>query len=172
MDNKIQNSSPLDVAGLLRGEEREIYFDVLLTPELDVEGVEVDTPSHIKGIAVNLSGYMELDADLTVEYRTHCSRCLAPVKRVMTHKIKAPIAETLENMDNEEYIIPESGNIDLAELVREAFFLNVPMAHLCREDCKGLCPKCGADKNVVDCGCKLVDKDPRWKVLEGFFDEE
>lgn len=172
MDNKIQNSSPLDVAGLLRGEEREIFFDVLLTPELDVEGIEVNTPSRIKGTAVNLSGYMELDAELTVEYQTHCSRCLAPVERVMTHRITAPIAETLENMDNEEYIIPESGNIDLAELVRETFFLNVPMAHLCREDCKGLCPKCGADKNVVDCGCKLVDKDPRWKALEGFFDEE
>jgi uncharacterized protein len=90
----------------------------------------------------------------------------------MTHRITAPIAEVLENMDNEEYIIPESGNIDLSELARETFFLNVPMAHLCREDCKGLCPKCGADRNETDCGCILKEKDPRWKALEGFFDED
>lgn len=168
----IQNPSLLDVAGLLRGELRELDFDVLLTPELDVEGIEVDNPSRIKGRAVNLSGYMELDAELTVEYRTHCSRCLTPIDRVLTHRITAPIAETLENMDNDEYIIPESGKIDLAELAREAFFLNVPMSHLCREDCRGLCPKCGTDLNLGACDCKLQDKDPRWKALEGFFDEE
>jgi uncharacterized protein len=172
MDTTIQNSSQLDVAGLLRGEERELSFDVLLTPELDVEGITVDTPTRMKGKAVNLSGYMELDAELTVEYHTHCSRCLTPVTRVMNHRITAPIAETLENMDNEEYIIPEAGKIDLAELARETFFLNVPMSHLCREDCLGLCPKCGADKNKKDCGCTLQEKDPRWKALEGFFDEE
>ncbi len=168
----VQNSSLLDVAGLLRGEIRELDFDTELTPELDVEGIEVDTPSRIKGRAVNLSGYMELDAELTVKYRTHCSRCLTTVERVLTHRITAPVAETLENMDNDEYIIPESGKIDLAELAREAFFLNVPMSHLCREDCRGLCPKCGADLNLVTCNCNLQDKDPRWKALECFFDEE
>ncbi len=172
MNNTIQNPTMLDVSGLLRGEERKITFDVLLAPELDVDGIEVNTPTRIKGTAVNLSGYMELDAELTVEYETHCSRCLAPINRVMTHRITAPIAEALENMDNEEYIIPESGNIDLSELARETFFLNVPMAHLCREDCKGLCPKCGADRNETDCGCILKEKDPRWKALEGFFDED
>ncbi len=168
----IQNSSLLDVAGLLRGEIRELNFDVELKPDIDVDGIEVTSPSRIQGRAVNLSGYMELDAELTCEYKTHCSRCLAELSCRLDHRITAPIAETLENMDNDEYIIVENGKIDLAELVREAFFLNVPMSHLCREDCLGLCIKCGADRNKTKCGCVLQEKDPRWKALEGFFDEE
>ncbi len=172
MDNTVHNSSLLDVAGLLRGETRELNFDVVLVPLLDVDGIEVDTPSRIRGRAVNMSGYMELDAELTVEYKTHCSRCNTPLRRVMKHRISAPIAETLENMDNDEYIILENEKIDLAELSREMFFLNVPMSHLCSEGCLGLCPKCGADLNREKCDCVLQEKDPRWKALEGFFDEE
>ena len=170
--DKIQNSSLLDVAGLLRGELRELKFDVLITPDIDVDLIEITSPTRIQGRAVNLSGYMELDANLRCEYKTHCSRCLKELSCVFEHRITAPIAETLENMDNDEYIIVENGKIDLTELSREAFFLNVPMSHLCREDCRGLCIKCGADKNEVDCGCSLQEKDPRWKALEGFFDEE
>lgn len=172
MDSTIQNSSLLDVTGLLRGEIRELKFDVALSPELDAEQIAVESPACIKGHAVNMSGYMELDAEMTVEYSTHCSRCLAPVERVMHHRIKAPIAETLENMDNDEYIIPEEGKIDLSELVRENFFLNLPMSHLCRDDCAGLCPVCGIDRNVAECKCVLREKDLRWKALESFFDEE
>ncbi len=172
MDNTVQNSSLLDVAGLLRGETRELNFDLTLEPILDVDLITVETPSRIRGKAVNLSGYMEFDAELTVTYSTHCSRCLTPIERVLTLRILAPVAETLENMDNDEYIIPENGKIDLAELARETFFLNVPMSHLCREDCLGLCPKCGADRNREKCECDLREKDPRWKALEGFFDEE
>ena len=162
----------LDVAGLLRGEIRELNFDITLEPCLDVDLIEVTAPSRIAGKAVNLSGYMELDAELTVEYSTSCSRCLSPVSRIMTLRIKAPAAETLEHMANDEYIIPENGKIDLGELAREEFFLNVPMSHLCREDCLGLCPKCGANKNSDKCTCSLQEKDPRWKALEGFFDED
>lgn len=172
MDNNIQNSSMLDVAGLLRGEIRELDFDVLLDVEFDVDGINTTAPSRFKGKAVNMSGYMELDADLTVNYETHCARCDALINKELCIKVVFPIAESLENMDNDEYIILENEKICLSELARETFFLNVPMTHLCREDCKGLCMKCGADKNKGDCGCDLSEKDPRWKALEGFFDED
>ena len=168
----IETSSFLDVAGLLRGEIRELSFDRELTPELDVEGITVTAPTRIKGKVVNLSGYMELDAELTFSYMTRCARCLTTIEKVMKERVLTPVAETLENMDNDEYIIPENGKIDLETLARETFFLNLPMAHFCRENCQGLCPKCGADRNTVDCGCVLKEKDPRWKALEGFFDEE
>jgi len=86
--------------------------------------------------------------------------------------IKYPIAESLENMDNDEYLIPENGLMNLGELVRENIILNLPISHICDEDCKGLCNKCGADLNLGDCGCVRVEKDPRWSILEHFFDEE
>ena len=65
-----------------------------------------------------------------------------------------------------EHRVGEDGMIDLAPLVREQFVLAVPYAPLCREDCQGLCPQCGADKNVAPCTCTRP-ADPRFAALAG-----
>ena len=172
MEEIFVNSFKLDVSGLLRGETRQIDFDESV--EIDSGDFDVTFPRlpKISGKVVNMSGYIEFSADISVLYETVCSRCLKSLSLETALKIQAPVAESLENMDNEEYIIPENGLIDLGELVREALILNLPMSHLCREDCKGLCTKCGKDLNDGDCGCVRKEKDPRWSVLEHFFDEE
>lgn len=162
----------LDVSGLLRGETRRVEFQESI--ELAPSDFDVTFPflPKISGSVVNMSGYAELTAEITVQYEALCSRCLKPLTRDLVLPLKAPVAESLENMDNEEYLIPENGLIDLGELVREALILNLPMSHLCSESCKGLCAKCGKDLNEGDCGCTRVEKDPRWSVLEHFFDED
>lgn len=171
MEQTANNSVMLDVSGLLRGDVREldINMTVEITDELDVKFL--DCP-RIEGSAVNMSGYIELSAKLNVRYETVCARCLKPLEEDMTLELRYPIAESLENMDNDEYIIPVNGLIDLSELVRENIILNLPISHVCSEDCKGLCSKCGADLNLGDCGCVRVEKDPRWSILEHFFDED
>ena len=170
MEQTENNSFVLDVSGLLRGETRRIEIDRCV--ETDLDDVEFLESPRIEGSAVNMSGYIEFSARLTVRYSVPCSRCLKELDREMVLDLKSPIAESLENMDNDEYIIPENGLIDLGELVRENIILNLPLSHICSEDCKGLCAKCGADLNLGDCGCVKVEKDPRWSVLEHFFDEE
>jgi len=50
--------------------------------------------------------------------------------------------------------------------MREQFYLALPMKPLCREDCKGLCPRCGEDLNVKGCGCVIETADPRWEALK------
>jgi uncharacterized protein len=59
----------------------------------------------------------------------------------------------------------ENGLIDTAEVVREQILLAIPDQVFCREDCKGLCPKCGANLNLIDCKCSDDDIDPRWAAL-------
>ena len=49
--------------------------------------------------------------------------------------------------------------------MRDAIVLELPMAPLCREDCRGLCPQCGADRNEAECGC-VAPRDPRWANLD------
>lgn len=171
MEQSVNNSLMLDVSGLLRGDVREIAIDSAVTVDDDLDVTFLESP-RIEGKAVNMSGYIELSAKLTVLYDTACSRCLKPLSEKMELDIKYPIAESLENMDNDEYLIPENGLINLGELVRENIILNLPISHICDEDCKGLCTKCGADLNLGDCGCVRVEKDPRWSALEHFFDEE
>lgn len=72
---------------------------------------------------------------------------------------------TQEQVDEERY----SGKvIDLDPLVREQILLALPPYPVCREDCKGLCPVCGQNRNEKACGCDTHVPDPRWAGLEKF----
>ncbi|MGH2628864.1 MAG: YceD family protein, partial [Anaerolineales bacterium] len=62
------------------------------------------------------------------------------------------------------------GILDLTPLVRELALVAMPIRPLCREDCKGLCPECGADRNTVSCGHRQDEPDRRLAALEGLRD--
>jgi uncharacterized protein len=92
-----------------------------------------------------------------------CRRCTAPVHGELTIEVSerfgdAPIAE------DELYPITDD-TIDLGPLVRDAIVLELPMAPLCRDDCQGLCPQCGTDRNEAHCDC-VAPADPRWANLD------
>ena len=59
----------------------------------------------------------------------------------------------------------EKDLVDLAPLVHDAILLDLPLAPLCREDCRGLCPHCGIDRNDASCDCQ-VPINPRWATLD------
>ena len=59
----------------------------------------------------------------------------------------------------------EDLRLDVAGWARDAIAEAVPATILCREDCAGLCPTCGANRNAGDCGCVVVETDPRWDAL-------
>jgi uncharacterized protein len=58
------------------------------------------------------------------------------------------------------------GEVDLDEPLREAALLDLPIKRVCRDDCLGICPDCGADRNVKDCDCPREPVDPRWAGLD------
>ena len=60
--------------------------------------------------------------------------------------------------------------IDLGQLMREQFYLVLPMKPLCSESCRGLCPECGANLNAGTCGCVRRVEDPRWDALRSLAD--
>ena len=74
------------------------------------------------------------------------------------------LAEELEGEENDEILLLDNDTVDLSELAREAFILNMPTKTLCREDCKGLCSGCGANLNVEKCRCRK-EVDPRLASL-------
>ena len=57
-------------------------------------------------------------------------------------------------------------SLDLKEIIREQILLNLPEQVFCTPDCKGLCPKCGANRNLIDCNCNETEIDPRWAALK------
>jgi uncharacterized protein len=66
-----------------------------------------------------------------------------------------------------DFLVPvdAGGTIDVTEIVRQHVLLALPIAPRCREDCSGLCPRCGADLNDGPCGCEPGDVDPRLESL-------
>ena len=55
--------------------------------------------------------------------------------------------------------------MELEDILREQVLLLLPMQRVCREDCKGICPICGKDRNEAECHCKVQAADDRWKAL-------
>lgn len=88
-----------------------------------------------------------------------CRRCLTEVQHLLDAPVRALFtADEAALEDPEAYeIAPQARQIDLAQPVREELVLNTPGFALCREDCRGLCPTCGADRNTEPCSCAAQD---------------
>ncbi|MCU0615562.1 MAG: DUF177 domain-containing protein [Gemmatimonadaceae bacterium] len=97
-----------------------------------------------------------------------CRRCLTDVTAAVSDELSALFAEPGLDESDEDDVYPLAANartIDLRSAVREAWLLAVPGFVTCRDDCRGLCPTCGADRNVESCGCEQAIPDARWAAL-------
>jgi len=105
-----------------------------------------------------------IDGDVTLE----CSRCLEETSAHVsdeTHIIFAEAGDE-ETDDPDVYRLdPKARELDLRPAIREEWLLAAPTFAVCREDCKGLCPRCGADLNAGPCGCPPPAPDPRLAPL-------
>ena len=111
-----------------------------------------------------------------------CGRCVGPVRVPLAETLRVtyvPHAEAeakgerddaegeVEIAEDDLDVFPYEGEtIDLEPLIREQFILAVPYAPLCKDDCKGLCPQCGIDRNFATCNCE-GPLDPRFAALKG-----
>ncbi|HEX2063609.1 MAG TPA: DUF177 domain-containing protein [Acidimicrobiales bacterium] len=96
-----------------------------------------------------------------------CRRCL----REASGALQAEVVEVFEEDPDPEETYPlEPDRLDLEPLARDAVLLELPLAPLCRADCRGLCPMCGADLNQAGCQCQVAGTDPRWAALNALRD--
>jgi uncharacterized protein len=104
------------------------------------------------------------------ELRTECRRCLTGVDDDVDdelHLIFAEAGDADAELDPDVYQLEERATeLDLRSAVREQWLLLAPSFAVCSEDCKGLCPTCGADRNTIDCDCAPTT-DSRWAALRG-----
>jgi uncharacterized protein len=97
-----------------------------------------------------------------------CSRCLAETVHDFTFEA-AEVYRLPGDVWEEGYVI-EDEHIDLSLLVRDTVLTNLPFNPLCRPDCRGLCPQCGADQNADPCDCVREEGDIRWAALRDLLD--
>ncbi len=105
-------------------------------------------------------------ARLETVVQAECRRCLAPVRVPLSQSLGLVFVDEDEaRQDDDCYVVPKRATtLDLSQAVREELILAVPQFAVCRDDCRGLCPKCGADLNLGPCGCQK-EMDPRWAEL-------
>ncbi|MGZ9584692.1 YceD family protein [Paenibacillus marinisediminis] len=102
-----------------------------------------------------------------------CSRCLTPHSETLVipfdehYRLTESSGLPADDDDDVTYVTDE--NVDLKPYVEEAVIVHLPYAPLCEEDCKGLCPTCGVNRNETECGCSNERIDPRLAGLMDFF---
>lgn len=173
----------LDLRGMLAGECRTLPIDYNLPLSYDPEdrtsslwGVSFPADLHVSGEIVNNAGYMRMTLTLTAPYTAPCARCLEPVQGVYeytTERTVAPAKLLTEHAeeDSDDYAVIEDGFLDMDDELAELLELTFPTKILCREDCRGLCPKCGKNLNEGDCACDTKEFDPRLEPLRRLLEE-
>ena len=133
----------------------------------------VAEPVVVTGTVRNMAGVLVLEGKAETTLHTFCDRCGKPLVRPKSVPFSHMLAEKLENEENadDEIILLEDGEVDVEELARTAFILGMDTKTLCSEDCKGLCPTCGADLNLGPCTCKKAP-DPRLAVLSKLLQQD
>ncbi len=159
----------------LKGEA--LPFQVTLDPtELKRRHQEIRglSPVKVVGEAAKLGNLYYVKGEMEADVQFVCSRCLSP----FTDHVVVPFDEAfapeeeIDEQDEESDVLPLTGDdIELDALLAEDFLLEMPTFPLCAEDCKGLCPTCGVNRNEQPCSCKNERIDPRLAGLADFFKE-
>lgn len=167
----------LDINQLLQGKVR---FNESLPPGavefLDPQLRQV-APLEVSGVAELTEALMEirLKGRLKTRMEAACDRCLEPASFSidaefdLTYQPSAaePARPEVEVGDADAGIGFYTGNgLDLADVLREQVLLALPMQRTCRDDCRGICPVCGQNRNLADCACHTRVADDRWAGLK------
>ena len=166
-------------------EVRKLEFDERFQPgEIDL-GSDVRqleplaSDGHAELIREHHGGQETVDdirivGKLTVRVEVSCARCLEPVQIPVSRSFDLLYRPLKGEKRAEEVSIHEADTeigfytgdgMELEDALREQVLLAVPLKALCREDCKGLCPVCGANRNQQSCQCAKSRPDPRWSAL-------
>lgn len=162
----------LDVKQIINTPGGRIPFDFTEDySDVDFGGVcPASRPVLVVGQVRNIAGMLRLDMNLTATLSAVCDRCGTPFDKPFKTTCEYMLAETLEDEENDEILLLDHDTLDLSEIARETFILNMPTKTLCREDCKGLCFGCGVNLNFESCRCKKA-VDPRLAALAKLLDQ-
>jgi len=158
----------LDVREVLEapGVQKPIAFSVPV--DLEAGLVKLDGDLAIDLVLEAIEGGVLVRGEMSGAYTGSCRRCLKPVSGTFDVKgseIYRPETEVWE----EGYVVRDS-NVDLEPMIRDTVGLALPINPLCRPECAGICPRCGADLNEGPCDC-AAPTDERWSALNQLKDK-
>lgn len=128
---------------------------------------------YVKGKAFCKADVVYMNLVVDFDFFGICDRCADEFERHYSFELNKIIVPRMENEndDYDNYIVVENNILDLDNLIYQEIQLFLPQKMLCKEDCKGLCPKCGKNLNNEQCNCKK-EVDPRMAALLQLLDDE
>lgn len=161
-------------------EQRTVRFEADIPPGgLDLDSkVKQASTLHTKGTAqlLNVSlGEIRVVGDLRVKIEGTCDRCIeAAAYSVENHFDLVYMPADYANSSGEDEVDEaaievgyyEGNGLEVNDVLREVVLLALPMRLVCSDDCKGICPVCGQNRNQTECGCRLETADDRWSKLK------
>ena len=156
----------LDVKPILYnpGKNRTFSFELDLS-DLEFAGRHpVHQPVTVEGEVRSSAGGLDLQFSAHTTLNAVCDRCTKTFTLEKEADFHCILAEELQDEDNDDIVLLTEGKVDVGDLARTAFILEMDTKTLCSEDCKGLCSRCGADLNLGPCSCKK-EIDPRLAIL-------
>ncbi len=160
----------INIRKLLSGEVDKLAFSYKMPVDHTENGYVLENEADVSGVIKDMGGYMQIDADCVIGYETECARCLKKLTGRRSIHFSRPVAVKLEaGNEEEEYVLVESGSVvNIDDILVDELIMSLPYRSLCDENCKGLCPKCGCNRNEKECSCVTKEIDPRWAVLKDF----
>ena len=127
----------------------------------------VSEPVKAEGMVRNTAGVLVVTGEITTCIHGTCDRCATAFDREIELPINVVLVTEMANEENEdEWVFPlEGDSADLDDIVRTVFVLNLDSKLLCKEDCAGLCHRCGKNLNDGPCNCQK-ELDPRFAALK------
>jgi uncharacterized protein len=156
-----------------KGEFAHVYQPDDLNPV--EERVKLSGPATVNGKIRLSRNEVFVNGHVETRAQVECDRCLKPVELPVSADFELEYitgseyesSAAVELTEAEMSVSVFDGEaIDVDEIVKEQILLAVPTRMLCREDCKGICPQCGTDRNLGECDCVTKEIDPRWAALK------
>lgn len=168
----------LDLARL--GREGAVRIEASVPPDdalLDELEASFDEPVEIRlrGTSAR-SGEVVVRGSIEADLRQQCRRCLEPVHGRLSEEVTlvfmpaGPSGEVGDDGDV-RFFDERAGELDLSESIREELMLAIDPYVVCDPECRGLCPRCGANRNIETCSCTDEELDPRWDALRALREE-
>ena len=160
-------------------EDEGLKIDLLFPehePRLRGRETQIIGRPALKAYATRKGEQVRLSGKLSATVQIDCARCLAPVPVSVDESFDLFYIPSVNRLqpDEERELAKDDllvafyrdDCLDLDEVVREQIDLAIPMAIVCSDACRGLCPNCGANLNESECSCTQQEPDPRWAALE------
>lgn len=127
-------------------------------------------PAQYAGEIVNQLGVLKLSGTIKALYSTCCARCLKPLDVLLTAQADAVLSR--EGAEEDNVFLLTDDTVEVEDILVPELLLQVNMTYLCRDDCKGLCPVCGGNRNEIACSCEQKQVDPRFAALAALLDSK